>query len=72
MTSTPKYSAPGEVDNRPRLDFGGGRYLRHVMDLSYEEITLDGQHVAYVKAEDVIYESTLEAEFSKQRVRHKI
>jgi hypothetical protein len=51
----------------PRLDFGRGVFMRHVLGTTYEQITQGGTHLAFIEAEEVVYESTLDAARIKSR-----
>lgn len=51
----------------PRLNFGRGVYMQHVMGTTYARVTQGGSHVAFVEAENIAYESTLTAEYLKSR-----
>lgn len=56
-------------DERPRLDFGRGRFLRHVLDDTFEWILGDGRHVQYIKATSIVYEPTLTLQRLASRVK---
>lgn len=56
-----------DSEARPLLDFGGGRILRHIVDDTYEWVTLDGKHVFYMTASHVEYESTIQGQILKTR-----
>lgn len=56
-----------QCDDRPRLDLGRGRYLRHVIDNTYEQISFDGRHIRYFTSIHIVYEPTLDRQFIKQR-----
>lgn len=47
--------------------FPCGFAVRHVLGANWESIDLLGKHVEYVKAEDVVYESSIAAEYLKSR-----
>jgi hypothetical protein len=55
------------TSNAPRLDFGRGVYMRRVLGDVYERITQGGTHVTFVTSTEVVYESTLAAEYLKSR-----
>jgi hypothetical protein len=55
----------GDAPPRPLLDFGRGRFLRHIIDNTYEWTDLDGRHEKYVTALAVRYEPTLYGQYCK-------
>ena len=45
----------------PRLHFGAGLAVQHIMGSTYEWVDpISGEHLAYVVARPIFYESTLE------------
>ena len=46
--------------HRPALDFGAGRFLRHVFGYTYEWVDLGGSHLRYQCALPITYENTLD------------
>lgn len=52
---------------RPSYVFPSGFAVRHVLGANWESVDLLGKHVEYIKAEDVVYESSLPAEYVKSR-----
>lgn len=55
------------VNKSPRLDFGRGVYMRHVLGDVYERITQGGTHVEFVTNATIEYEPSLATEFLKSR-----
>lgn len=56
------------VDIRPRYDFGGGVIFKRVSATCYKPINAFGEDAGpMVHCELVVYESTLDAQRSKQR-----
>ncbi len=54
------------VDIRPRYDFGGGVILQRVSATCYKPVDIFGEPTGpMVRAEHVVYESTLEAQKSR-------
>ena len=51
-----------------RLHFKIGVAARHVLGSTYEWVDpLDGQHLAYVVAQNVVYEPTIEAQLARSK-----
>lgn len=56
------------VEIRPRYDFGGGVIFRRVSATCYKPITVFGEdNGPMVTCENIVYESTLDAQRQKQR-----
>lgn len=52
-------------DTRPLLPFGKGRFLRHIIDNTYEWTRSDGTHERYATALAISYEPTIEGQYFK-------
>lgn len=62
------------IDGAPRRTayvFPSGLAVRHVLGANWESIDLLGKHIEYIKAEDIVYESSLAAENLKSRSINK-
>lgn len=48
--------------------FDNGLIVRQLLGDNWQAVSMGGKHLAYMKAEDIVYADTLAAEFMKQRV----
>lgn len=51
----------------PAYVFPNGFAVRQVLGENWQSVDLLGRHIEYIKAEDVVYESSLVAEYLKSR-----
>ena len=58
---------PIRLREAPLYAFPCGVVIRQVLGPNWEWVGLDGKHIAYVKTEEVEYESSLGAEYLKSR-----
>jgi hypothetical protein len=58
---------PIRIREAPLYAFPCGFVVRQVHGDNWESLGLDGKHIAYLKADEVDYESSLAAEFLKSR-----
>lgn len=60
-------SQPTQDVTTPRYDYAPGLFIRQVLGNSWEVINVDGQHLRYLVAQSIDYESTIGAEILKAR-----
>jgi hypothetical protein len=58
---------PIRARETPLYAFPCGLVIRQVHGDTWESLSLDGKHIAYLKANEIEYESSLSTEFLKSR-----